>query len=127
LPHADNSMTPDIAGHTRKECVMTIKAVRRLLVKRAALLDRVAEIDARLAGGGVGGAQSPPLLTRLILIAAGENRPLTLVEFLVLVRQGGFTTEAKDFSHMIWMAIRKLVDRGVLVRGPDAGQYRLAD
>lgn len=106
---------------------MTIKAVRRLLVKRAALLDRVAEIDARLAGGGVGKDQSPPLLARLILIAAGENRPLTLGEFLRLVREGGFTTEAKDFSHMIWMAIRKLVDRGILVRGPNANEYRLAD
>jgi len=107
---------------------MTIKAVRRLLVKRAALLDRVAEIDARLAGGGgVAGGQSPPLLTRLILIAAGENRPLTLGEFLRLVRDGGYTTEAKDFTYLIWMAIRKLMDRGVLVRGPNANEYRLAD
>ena len=106
---------------------MTIKTVRRLLVKRAALIDLVAEIDARLAGGGVTGGQSPPLLARLILIAAGENRSLTLGEFLVLVREGGYSTEAKDFTYLIWMAIRKLIDRGVLVRGPNANEYRLAD
>ncbi len=75
MPLADNSMTPDMAGHTRKECVMTIKAVRRLLVKRAALLDRVAEIDARLAGGGVAGGQSPRVPT--VLRACGKSAILS--------------------------------------------------
>lgn len=57
---------------------------------------------------------SQSLLLFVAMIAADEKEPRTLNEFIKLVEEAGYVTEAKDFPYMVYQALQALVEHGVL-------------
>ena len=56
-------------------------------------------------------------------ISQQMNKPLKLADFVTLVREAGYTTEAKDFSNMVYQALLKLVRRGTLKKNAETRGY----
>lgn len=56
-------------------------------------------------------------------IAQEVGRPLKQSDFVTLVREAGYKSQAKDFSNMIYQALLKLVKRGVLEKDSDNRTY----
>ena len=73
------------------------------------------------AGGGDG--KTADLPTLLETISQQMNKPLKLADFVTLVREAGYTTEAKDFSNMVYQALLKLVKRGTLKKNAETRGY----
>lgn len=56
-------------------------------------------------------------------IAQEVGRPLKQSDFVTLVREAGYKSQAKDFSNMIYQSLLKLVKRGVLEKDSDNRTY----
>ena len=72
------------------------------------LVDRLFEIKKEAS-------KSLPLF--VAMIAADEKEPRTLNEFIKLIAEAGYVTEAKDFPYMVYQVIQALVEHGVLQKG----------
>jgi hypothetical protein len=74
------------------------------------LLDRLIEIKKEAS-------HNLPLF--VALIAADERKPRTLNEFVKLVEEAGYVSQARDFPYMVYQALQSLVEHGVLQRRPE--------
>jgi hypothetical protein len=63
------------------------------------------------------------LPTLLETIGQNLNKPITLPDFVTLVRQYGYTTKAKDFSNMVYQSLLKLVKRGKFKKNDETRCY----
>ena len=101
-----------------------------LVEERAGLMVRVAEIDRELAlvpptpvrSAATGTTNLPNLLARL---AAERRKPLKIADFVALVRQSGYRSDAEDFPNMVYAALLKLVKAGVLTKDRETRSYIL--
>jgi hypothetical protein len=111
----------DLHGQGFQVAPLQQAAVKPTTVKAATLAP--AQVKA-LAGGGDG--KTADLPTLLETISQQVNRPLKLAELVTLVREAGYTTEAKDFSNMVYQALLKLVRRGTLTKNAETREYAWA-
>lgn len=52
-------------------------------------------------------------------ICKTSNKPLKIDELTILVRESGYASKSKDFGNMVYQAVRKLVEAGVLTKNED--------
>jgi hypothetical protein len=67
--------------------------------------------------------KQPDLPTLLAQIAAEQQRPLKIADFVSLARAAGYQTDAKDFPNMVYQALLKLVKRGILEKDQESRDY----
>ena len=65
-----------------------------------------------------------PLPSLLVQIAADQNRPLCLADFLKLALQAEYEPKAKSFSGVILVALKQLTEQGIFTKDA-SGQYTL--
>lgn len=75
-----------------------------------------------VAGDG-GDGKSLDLPTMLETIGEQVNKPLTVADFVTLVREGGYTTKAKDFPNMVYQALLKLCKKGTFKKNEETRAY----
>ena len=56
-------------------------------------------------------------------IAQQSNKPLLLTDFVAKAREAGYTTNAKDFSNMVYQALLKLVNKGMFRKITETREY----
>jgi hypothetical protein len=87
---------------------MTSEQARRtseLAQEWATLLDRLIEIKREAR-------KNLPLF--VALVAAHEKKPRTLIEFVMLVQEAGYVSQARDFPYMVYQALQALIEQGVV-------------
>lgn len=75
------------------------------------------------AGVPAGDGKTVDLPTLLETIGQQVNKPLTLADFVTMVRQAGYETKAKDFSNMVYQALLKLCKRGKFKKNDETRSY----
>lgn len=109
---------------------MDARKLVELVVERAGLMERVAEIDRELGvappthhrPAATGTTTLPDLLARL---AAEQKEPLRIADFVALARQSGYRSDAEVFPNLVYHALLKLVKAGVLMKDRETRSYIL--
>lgn len=70
--------------------------------------------------------KSSDLPTLLEVISQTVSRPMKQDEFVRMVRDSGYQTNAKDISNMVYQALLKLVKRGTMKKNAETREYSYA-
>ena len=81
-------------------------------------MNRVAEIDEELA-------EFSGLMSLLVRFAFEQKKPLSFVEFVVLVHDFGYSTQASSVTSLVYQATLRLVQLGLFRKDPENRSYHL--
>jgi hypothetical protein len=81
--------------------------------------------------GGEGEAaqdgKTPDLPTLLVTFGQQINKPMSNADYVKLVLEAGYKSEAKDFSNMVYQALQKLVKRGTFKKNEETRQFEFVN